>query len=72
MKLNRSIDSAGTGEADVLNFDRIAAVCPGLKEALKAFNGDENLLKCFGNHVSTSSLLCICAEALCSVIDCCK
>ena len=61
-------NSAGTGEEDVANFDKINAVCPGLKEVLKAFNSDENLLKCFANYVSSYFLLRICTEALFSYL----
>lgn len=39
-------------EEDLSNFKMILKICPGLKKALKGFNGDIDLLKCFIGHVS--------------------
>ena len=70
-KLKQWDHSPGTGKEDLLNFDRISAACPGLIDALKAFDGDETLLKYFAAHVS-SYLRHVYVLKCCSALGCCK
>lgn len=45
-------DSPKMGEEDVSNFQMLLDICPGLEQALKAFEGDTSLVKCFVGHMS--------------------
>lgn len=56
----RCFDSPETDEEDLSNFKMFMKLCPELKQVLRSFNGDADLLKRFITHVSIHILISLC------------
>ncbi|KAF9470736.1 hypothetical protein BDN70DRAFT_939462 [Pholiota conissans] len=54
-KITNSDPPPNADESDLATFKLMLKVCPGLKDAIRGFNGDANLLKCLIGHLSTSA-----------------
>jgi hypothetical protein len=48
----RHFDRANTTEEDLENFEEFMKFCPELKQAIRGFNGDVDVLEQFVGHVS--------------------